>query len=101
MSEYQHLIDDYFHQNGFIKHYGFLSFSEQEIICVIRALRPFERPDMYAIANSKAYILEHFEFDASPERRKGMTGVKEELLLEKRIASKKPTDVALTTWNTA
>jgi hypothetical protein len=56
---------------------------------MLHALHPFEYPDMYAIVDDKAYMLEHFEFDASRCSRKGMRGKQEEARLEQRIKNNK------------
>lgn len=54
---------------------------------MLRNLKPFERPDMYAKIGNKVYALEHFSFDASSENRKGMEGIREESFLERRLIS--------------
>lgn len=84
MHEYEHLINDYLVKNPTICNRGYYTVSEIEIGKFLHALKPFEAPDMYAKIERKVYILEHFAFDASPEKKKGMQGMAEETQLEER-----------------
>lgn len=84
MNEYKHLINDYLVDNSTICNRGYYAVSESEIIKILHGLKPSEAPDMYTKIDKKVYILEHFAFDASHEK-KGMQGVAEETQLEERI----------------
>lgn len=83
--EYDRLVNDYLVPKHILCQNGFCVLSEPECNKMLHALVPFEYPDMYAIVDDKAIIVEHFEFDASRCTRKGMKGKREEAWLEERI----------------
>ena len=64
---------------------GFHAISAEDCNQMFQRLVQFERPDLYAVLDDKIVILEHFEFDASRNTRKGMKGRAEEAHLEKRL----------------
>ncbi len=65
--------------------------SGEELRKMLSSLQQYDHPDMYAVVGNKVYILEHFEFDASRERKgKGMRGIKEENELSRRIDEVEP-----------
>lgn len=85
MREYMHLINDYLIPNPTIKNNGYYVLSEDKLIEILRSLNGFDGPDMYAVLGKDVYAIEHFEFDASQENRKGMQGIKEEALLKSKV----------------
>ena len=86
-SEYVHLVNDYLIPQHKYYHSRLSPSAEAEIRIMLRSLKPFERPDMYAKIGNKVYAVEHFSFDASSENRKGMEGIREENLLERRLST--------------
>lgn len=85
-SEYRHLVNDYLCPQICFLHFGLDSDTAAKIAKMLHYLQPFERPDMFAKINNRVYLLEHFSFDASPEGKKGMDGIREERQLARRIA---------------
>ena len=90
MNEHQHLINDYLCVNKTIRNAGFHAISAEQCNQLLHGLIPYERPDMYADLDDLVIILEHFEFDASRQNRKGMMGKEEENHLKRRIEQAKP-----------
>ena len=85
MNEYDRLRL-YFHcANSKVRNMGFHAISVDDCKLMFQRLVRFERPDLYAVLDDKIIILEHFEFDASRNTRKGMKGRAEEAHLEKRL----------------
>ena len=84
-NELTHLINDYLCINPTINHFGYHTISKESLELALHNLKPFERPDMYAVLHDKIVAIEHFEFDASKRTRKGMNGKMEEALLKQRL----------------
>ena len=45
--------------------------SYEKLLVAMEKIIPFEAPDFYSIVGNTIYIFEHFEFDSSPNTRKG------------------------------
>ena len=81
--EQMHLINDYLCLNpSLIQYGGFGNIAFSDLERALHMMRSFDRPDMYAILENRIVILEHFQFDASRETRKGMRGKQEENRLQ-------------------
>ena len=81
--EQLHLINDYLCLNpSLIQYGGFGNIAFSDLERALHMMRSFDRPDMYAILENRIVILEHFQFDASRETRKGMRGKQEENRLQ-------------------
>ena len=91
MREYSRLKAYLAEANHVVHHEGFHAISIDDFKMMIRRLVQFERPDMYAELDDKIIILEHFEFDASRNTKKGMKGKAEEAHLE-RLIQNSPSD---------
>lgn len=85
MTEYERLRFYFVRAQNRVHNLGFYAISEKDCDKMFQRLVPSERPDMYAELDDKIVILEHFEFDASRNTRKGMKGRKEEARLEQRL----------------
>ena len=85
VNEYNRLWLYCSHTNYMVGNAGFHAISAEDCNQMFQRLVQFERPDLYAVLDDKIVILEHFEFDASRNTRKGMKGRAEEAHLEKRL----------------
>ena len=83
-SEYSNLKNNYLCVDPTIIHYGYSYFTENELKRLFHELKDFECPDMYANLDDYVVLLEHFEFDATKEK-KGMEGIKSENNLKREI----------------
>lgn len=90
MNEYANLINNYLCINPNIYNNGFYAISFDDLNRALHSLVPFEKPDMYAELEDKIIFLEHFEFDASHEKRKSMIGKEAESRLKKKMRSTPP-----------
>lgn len=84
-TEYERLRFYFVRAQRRVHNLGFHAISGEDCDKMFQRLIPFERPDMYAELDDKIIILEHFEFDASRNTRKGMKGRAEEARLEQRL----------------
>ena len=87
MTEYERLRFYFVRAQKRVHNLGFHAISEEDCDKMFQRLVPSERPDMYAELDDKIIILEHFEFDASRNTRKGMKGREEEARLEQRLSA--------------
>ena len=78
MNEYDRLRLYFQCANSKVRNMGFHAISVDDCKLMFQRLVRFERPDLYAVLDDKIIILEHFEFDASRNTRKGMKGRAEE-----------------------
>lgn len=85
MTEYERLRFYFVRAHNRVHNLGFHAIAEEDCDKMFQRLVPSERPDMYAELDDKIIILEHFEFDASRNTRKGMKGRAEEARLEQRL----------------
>ena len=90
MNEYAHLVNDYLCINPNVRNNGFFAISSADLGNALHNMVKFERPDMYAELEDKIILLEHFEFDASPVRRKSLEGKRAESILNTKIKAAPP-----------